>query len=65
MMDLWVALPSAEVIIAVHAKESLSRCKTHKEIALFMCRCSENSRLSDGDTVKVRLTRKFTSETES
>lgn len=53
LRDLWVSLPSAEVAISPSAKEALARCKTHKEIALFLSRCADNGRYSDRDVVKV------------
>ncbi|XP_022671955.1 protein FAM45A-like [Varroa jacobsoni] len=52
LRDLWVSLPSAEVVITPSAKEALARCKTHKDIALFLIRCAENGQYSDKDVVK-------------
>ncbi|OQR72882.1 protein FAM45A-like [Tropilaelaps mercedesae] len=52
LRDLWVSLPSAEVVITPSAKEALARCKTHKDIALFLSRCVDNERYSDKDVIK-------------
>lgn len=53
LRDLWVSLPSAEIAISPSAKETLARCKVHKDVALFLHRCAENGRYSDKDVVKV------------
>ncbi|XP_014208839.1 putative protein FAM45B [Copidosoma floridanum] len=51
LYDLFVNLPAREIIVANHAKESLTMTKTHKDIALFMVQLSENQSLAESQVI--------------
>ncbi|RWS30530.1 protein FAM45A-like isoform X1 [Leptotrombidium deliense] len=52
LYDVFVNLAAVEITVANHAKEIFAMTKTHKEIAMFMKRLSENESTTDLDVIK-------------
>ncbi|GFR66068.1 protein FAM45A-like [Elysia marginata] len=52
LYDIFVNVPNSQIIIASHAKESMSMGKLHKDIALLMVGKADDENLSDIDVIK-------------
>ncbi|RUS69832.1 hypothetical protein EGW08_022401 [Elysia chlorotica] len=52
LYDIFINVPNSQIIIASHAKESMSMGKLHKDIALLMVAKAEEEGLSDIDIIK-------------
>ncbi|GFO07746.1 protein fam45a-like [Plakobranchus ocellatus] len=51
LYDIFVNVPNSQIVIASHAKDSLSMGKLHKDIALLMVAKAEDDSLSDIDVI--------------